>query len=173
MTEFLPLQQPQIHPDAFIADTARIHGDVAIGRDASVWFGVSIRAEEAPAAIGAGSNVQDNVVIHTDEGFPVVIGTNVTIGHAAIVHGAVVEDDALVGMGSILLNGAVVERGALVAAGTVVPPGGRVPAGMVAVGSPMRLIREVRESENESTGRGLRHYQHYARVYKAMADQEG
>ena len=165
MSEFPQLQQPEIHPDAFIADTARVFGDVTIGPGASVWFGASIRAEEAPATIGPGSSVQDNAVIHTDFGFPVHLGTDVTVGHAAVVHGAVVEDGALIGMGALLLNGAVVERGALVAAGTVVPPGVTVPAGMLAVGSPMRIAREVRPTENESTARGLRHYQAYAEIY--------
>ena len=168
MDEFPQIKQPDIHPDAFIADTARIFGDVTIAPDASVWFGASIRAEEAPVTIGHGSNVQDNVVIHTDEGFPVHLGENVTIGHAAVVHGAIVEDGALVGMGALLLNGAVVEKDAYVAAGTVVTPGTRVPAGMLAVGSPMRVIREVRQAEKDSTARGLRHYRAYARMYAEM-----
>ena len=173
MSEFPTLQQPEIHPDAFIADTARIFGDVTIGSGASVWYGASIRAEEAPVTIGSGSNVQDNAVIHTDSGFPVHLGTDVTVGHAAVVHGAIVEDGALIGMGALLLNGAVVERGALVAAGTVVPPGASIPAGMLAVGSPMRIVREVRATENESTARGLRHYQFYAKLYATHLDSEG
>jgi carbonic anhydrase/acetyltransferase-like protein (isoleucine patch superfamily) len=172
MSEFPTLQEPEIHPDAFIADTARIFGDVTIGPGASVWFGASIRAEEAPATIGPGSNLQDNAVIHTDLGFPVHLGTNVTVGHAAVVHGAIVEDGALIGMGSLLLNGAVVERGAFVAAGTVVPPGATVPAGMLAVGSPMRVVREVGPVENEGTARGLRGYQFYARLYASRQQSE-
>ncbi len=172
MSEFPTLQQPEIHPDAFVADTARVFGDVTIGPGASVWFGASIRAEEAPVTMGPGSNLQDNAVIHTDHGFPVHLGTDVTVGHAAVVHGAIVEDGALIGMGAVVLNGAVVERGALVAAGTVVPPGATVPAGMLAVGSPMRIVREVRATENESTARGLRHYQHYALLYASYQQTE-
>ena len=171
MAQFPPLGQPVISPSAFVADTARVFGDVSIEADASVWFGASIRAEVAPVTIGAGCNVQDNVVIHTDEGYPVALGEDVTIGHSAIIHGATVEDGALVGMGAVVLNGAVVERGAFVAAGCVVPPDGVVPAGMLAVGSPMKVIREVREAENESTANGLRHYKHYAKVYKAMQEE--
>lgn len=170
MSEYPPLQEPSIDPSAFVADTARIFGNVSIGPDASVWFGVSIRAEAESVTVGAGTNIQDNSVLHTDDDYPVVLGTDVTIGHGAIVHGAIIEDGALVGMGAIVLNGATVERGALIAAGTVVPPGATVPAGMLAVGSPMRIIREVREAENESTANGLRHYKHYARVYAARAE---
>lgn len=172
MTEFPSLQRPNIHPSAFVADTARIHGDVTIGPEASVWFGASIRAEAAPVTIGAGSNIQDNAVLHTDTGFPVHIGEDVTLGHGAIVHGAIVEDGALIGMGAVVLNGAMVEGGALVAAGTVVPPGGRVPPGMLAVGNPMRVVREVRDSENEGTAKGLRYYRHYAQIYSNLDNEE-
>jgi len=164
--------RPTIHSTVFIADTARIFGDVTIDAEASVWFGASIRAEAAPVVIGAGTNIQDNVVIHTDEGFPVTLGTNVTVGHSAIVHGAKVADGALIGMAAVLLNGATVERGAFVAAGCVVPPGATVPARMLAVGSPMKIIREVRPEEDESTANGLLHYKQYAQLYKAMAKRE-
>ena len=172
MTQFPPLSQPSIAADAFIADTARVFGDVTIESEASVWFGASIRAEVAPVTIGAGTNVQDNAVLHTDAGFPVALGSNVTIGHSAVVHGATVEDGALIGMGAIVLNGAIVGAGAFVAAGTVVPPGGVVPAKMLAVGSPMRVLREVKEAENQSTANGLRHYKHYAKVYAEMHESE-
>lgn len=171
MSEFPKMQQPTIDGGAFIADTARIHGDVTIGPDTSVWFGVSIRAEAAPVTVGAGTNIQDNVVIHTDTDLPVHLGRNVTLGHGSIVHGASVHEGALIGMGAIVLNGATVERGALVAAGTLVPPGATVPAGMLAVGNPMRVIREVRQEENEATALGLRYYQHYGGVYSALSEE--
>ena len=171
MSDLPELATPVIHPSVFVADTARIFGDVTIAADASVWFGASIRAEAAPVVIGTGSNVQDNVVIHTDEGFPVTLGDDVTVGHSAIVHGAIVEAGALIGMAAVLLNGARVERGAFVAAGCVVPPGATVPAGMLAVGSPMKIIREVRSEEDESTANGLEHYKQYARLYKGMAER--
>lgn len=172
MSDIPELARPNIHNSVFVADTARIFGDVTIDAEASVWFGASIRAEAAPVVIGAGTNIQDNVVIHTDEGFPVTLGTNVTVGHSAIVHGAQVADGALIGMAAVLLNGAEVERGAFVAAGCVVPPGATVPARMLAVGSPMKIIREVRPEEDESTANGLLHYKQYAQLYKAMAGGE-
>jgi len=168
MNEFPPLGEPMIHPTAFVADTARVFGDVRIGAEASVWFGASIRAEVASVTIGVGTNVQDNAVLHTDDGYPITLGDSVTIGHNAIVHGAVVEDGALVGMGAICLNGALVEAGALLAAGAVVPPGGVVPAGMLAVGNPMRVLRPIRPEENAATDRGLRHYMYYSNVYKDL-----
>lgn len=171
MSQFPDLGRPTVDPTAFVADTARIFGDVTIGAAASVWFGASIRAEVAPVTIGAGTNIQDNAVIHTDEGFPVHLGAAVTIGHSAIVHGAIVEDGALVGMGAVLLNGAVAEAGSYVAAGCLVTPGAIVPAGMLAVGSPMKVLRAVEPAEIESTRNGVEHYKHYAQVYKAM--QEG
>jgi len=172
VADFPPLASPVVAADAFIADTARVFGEVTVGSEASVWFGASIRAEVAPVTVGAGTNIQDNAVLHTDDGFPVVLGNDVTIGHGAIVHGATVEDGALIGMGAVVLNGAVVEAGAFVAAGTIVPPGGVVPAGMLAVGNPMRILREVRDAENQSTANGLRHYKHYAKVYAAMQESE-
>lgn len=172
MNEFPSLGSPRIDPSAFIADTARVFGDVTIEAGASVWFGASIRAEVAPVTVGAGSNIQDNAVLHTDDGYPVTIGSEVTIGHGAIVHGASVETGALVGMGAIVLNGATVGAGAYVAAGAVVTPGTDVPPGMLVVGSPMRVIREVGAAEDESTSNGLRHYQHYAQVYMALEERD-
>lgn len=170
MSDSPELATPTIHPSVFVADTARIFGNVTIEADASVWFGASIRAEAAPVVVGVGTNIQDNVVIHTDEGFPVTLGTDVTVGHSAIVHGAIVEDGALIGMAAVLLNGARVEAGAFVAAGCIVPPGATVPARMLAVGSPMKVIREVRPEEDESTANGLIHYKQYAKLYKDAAE---
>lgn len=170
MSDYPDLEQPRIDPTAFVADTARVFGEVVVGPESSIWFGASIRGEVAPVTIGAGTNVQDNAVLHTDVGYPVELGDDVTVGHGAIVHGARVGDRALVGMGAIVLNGAVVEQGALVAAGTVVPPGAKVPAGMLAVGSPMRVLRAVAEPENDSTINGLNHYKHYARVYASLSE---
>ncbi len=172
MGEYPQLSSPNIAGDAFVADTARVYGDVTIESEASVWYGASIRAEVAPVTVGRGSNVQDNAVLHTDDGFPVALGADVTVGHGAIVHGATVEDGALIGMGAIVLNGAVVGAGAFVAAGTVVPPGAVVPAGMLVVGSPMKVQREVSDAENQSTANGLRHYKHYAKVYAALQESE-
>lgn len=172
MTELPELQTPRIASTAFIADTARVFGDVTIGEESSVWFGASIRAEVAPVTIGGGSNIQDNAVLHTDAGFPVSIGDDVTVGHSAVVHGATVESGALVGIGAVVLNGATIGAGAYVAAGSVVPPGAAVPAGMLAVGTPMRVVREVGPAEVATTANGLRHYRHYAHIYKQLDERD-
>ena len=114
------MKTPNIHESAFIAPDADIYGDVTVGEDCSIWFHAVIRAETAGIAIGKGSNVQDNAVLHVDEGYPVQIGENVTIGHGAIVHGCSVGDNTLIGMGAILLNGAKIGRNCIVGAGALV-----------------------------------------------------
>lgn len=158
---------PRIAPTAFIAPSAVIVGDVEIGEEASVWFGVVIRGDTAPVRIGARSNVQDNTVIHTDDGAPTLIGDDCSIGHAAILHGAVVGDGALIGMGSTLLNHAEVSAGCLLAAGSLLPEGKTIPAGQLAMGAPAKVVRAVTEDERERMRSGLAHYLTYAREYRA------
>lgn len=158
---------PRISPLAFVAPTAVIVGDVEIADEASVWFGVVIRGDMAPVRIGPRSNVQDNTVIHTDEGAPAIIGADCTVGHAAIIHGATVGDGALIGMGSKLLNRAEVGAGAIVAAGALLPEGKRIPAGQLAMGSPARPTRAVNEVERARIREGVGHYLTYAKEYRA------
>jgi carbonic anhydrase/acetyltransferase-like protein (isoleucine patch superfamily) len=130
-----------IDPTAFIHPLAIVIGDVHLGARASVWPGAVIRADSAPIAIGAESNVQDGSVLHVDRGFPLTIGARVSIGHCVILHGATVEDDCLIGMGAILLNGVVVGAGSLVGAGAVCTEGMRIPPGSVVLGVPARVTR--------------------------------
>lgn len=158
---------PRIAPSAFVAPTAVIVGDVEIGEEASVWFGVVIRADTAPVRIGLRSNVQDNTVIHTDEGAPTIIGADCSVGHAAIVHGAIVGDGALIGMGATLLNRSSVEAGAIVAAGSLLAEGKAVPQGHLAMGTPARPVRAVNDTERERMRDGIAHYLAYAREYRA------
>lgn len=134
---------------AYLADTARVFGEVDLGHDVSIWYGVVIRGDVAPITIGDMTNVQDNTVVHCDKGFPNVIGQRVTIGHGAIVHGVFVGDGALIGMGARLLGRTQIGAGALVAAGAVVPEGLVVPAGMVAMGVPAKIVRETTDREKE------------------------
>ena len=108
---------PDVSSAAFVADNATVCGDVKVGEDSSIWFGAVLRAECEPLRIGDRTNVQDNVVVHIDSGFPVTIGSDVTVGHGAIVHGCTVEDGVLIGMGSTILNGAVIGEGSVVGAG--------------------------------------------------------
>lgn len=134
---------------AYIADTARVVGEVELGQDVSLWYGVSIRGDVAKVVIAEGTNVQDNAVIHCDFGFPNLIGRHTSIGHGALVHGEWVGDGCLIGMGAILLGRSKVGHGCMIAAGAVVPPGMEVPDGMVVMGVPGKIVRPVSEQEKE------------------------
>jgi carbonic anhydrase/acetyltransferase-like protein (isoleucine patch superfamily) len=130
-----------------IADTARVIGEVELGDNVSIWYGVSIRGDVAPITIGDNTNVQDNVVIHCDTDQPNIIGNNVSIGHCATVHGLSIGDGTLVGMGATILGGTRIGKNCLIAAGAVVPPGLDVPDNMMVMGVPGRIARETNEKE--------------------------
>ena len=157
----------QIDPSAFIAEDADLLGDVTIGKNCSVWYHVTIRADRAPVVIGDGSNVQDNAVIHMGYGLPVRIGRNVTIGHSAIVHGAVIEDGALIGMGSILMNGCHIGRNAVVGAGALVTQGMEIPDKSLALGSPARVVRRLTDEELASFAANNKSYVREAAEYRS------
>lgn len=144
----LPGRVPTIDPTAFVADGARVVGDVALGADASVWYNAVVRGDSARIEIGARSNVQDNVSIHVDAEHPVVIGAEVSIGHNAVVHGCVIGDGSLIGMGAVVLSGAVIGEGSLVAGGAVVLGGTVVPAGSLVAGVPATVRRPVTQEEH-------------------------
>jgi carbonic anhydrase/acetyltransferase-like protein (isoleucine patch superfamily) len=139
----LPDKYPQISADTFLALTATIIGDVTIATGASVWYGAVLRGDNNPIVIGARTSVQDNVVIHCNDRHGTLIGADVTIGHAAVLEGCVVEDGALIGMNATVLDGAHVGAGAVVAAGTVVRENFVVPAGMIVAGVPGRVVGGV------------------------------
>ncbi|ADD28369.1 gamma carbonic anhydrase family protein [Meiothermus ruber] len=139
---------PQIHPSAFIAPNALIVGQAEIGENASVWFGAVVRSDTERVVIGAGSNVQDGAILHADPGDPCILGQNVTVGHRAVVHGALIEDRALIGIGAVVLNKARVGKGAMVGAGAVVPPGMEIPEGMLAIGIPAKVRGPVEPTQN-------------------------
>ena len=138
-------QAPELPADGncFIADTAAVIGKVRLLNGASVWFGAVLRGDNEWIEIGENSNVQDNSTCHTDLGFPLTIGRNCTIGHNVILHGCTIEDDALVGMGSIVMNGARIGRGSIVGAGSVITEGKRFPEHSLIIGSPARVIRAL------------------------------
>ena len=161
--------RPRIDGSAFVADTAVVIGDVALGRDTSVWFGCLVRGDVHRIAIGAETNIQDLTVVHVTGGLhATAIGDRVTVGHRAILHGCTVQDRCLIGMGAIILDGAVVETGAMVAAGALVPPGARIPAGMLAMGSPAKVVRAVTAEEDASTDDSAAQYVALARRYAGM-----
>jgi carbonic anhydrase/acetyltransferase-like protein (isoleucine patch superfamily) len=136
-------RKPRVPDDAFVAPTATLIGDVELGGASSVWFGAVLRGDFDRIEIGDGSCVQDNAVVHAAEGLPTIVGANVTVGHAAMLEGCVVEDGALISMGAIVLQRARVGAGALVAAGSVVREGQVIPAGVVAAGVPAVVKKEV------------------------------
>ncbi|MER6459738.1 gamma carbonic anhydrase family protein [Streptomyces sp. NPDC048409] len=140
-------REPVIGDDVFVAPTASVIGDVTLKAGASVWYGAVVRGDVEKITVGAQANVQDNVTLHADPGFPVSVGERVSIGHNAVVHGATVEDDCLIGMGATVLNGAVIGAGSLVAAQALVPQGMVVPAGSLVAGVPAKVKRSLSEEE--------------------------
>ncbi|CAM5510182.1 gamma carbonic anhydrase family protein [Streptomyces narbonensis] len=140
-------KEPQIDPTAFTAPTSVVLGEVTLGARANIWYHTVLRADCGPIAIGEDTNIQDNSTVHVDPGFPVSIGARVTVGHNATVHGCVIEDDVLVGMGSTVLNGARIGAGSLVAAQALVPQGMQVPPGSLVAGVPAKVRRPLTEEE--------------------------
>lgn len=141
---------PRIAASAWVAPSADVIGDVAIGPDSSIWYGSVVRGDVFPIRIGARTNVQDHCILHvTHDRYSTVLHDDVTIGHRVVLHGCTVESGALVGIGAIVLDQAVIGEGALVGAGSLVTPGMKVPPGMVAMGTPARVIREVTDAERE------------------------
>ena len=147
-----------IHPTAFIAPSAIVLGDVTLGPRASVWYGAILRGDNAPIVIDEASNLQDGTVVHVDEGQPVHVGARVGVGHRVVIHGCTIEDECLIGMGSVLLNGARVGRGSVVAAGAVLPEGLVVPPGSVVMGVPARVVRAVDDGLRERIRQTWEHY---------------
>ena len=149
---------PVVDATAFVAQNATLIGRVTIARDASVFYGCVLRADTDSISIGAGSNVQDNVSMHTDVGIQLVVGSGVSIGHGAVVHGCVIEDDCLIGMGATILNHAVIGAGSLVAAGAVVLEGTVIPPGSLVAGVPAKVRRELSDEEREGVKLNAAHY---------------
>lgn len=167
---------PRIAPDAFLAPGVCVIGDVAVGSESSLWFGVVARGDVAPIRIGARTSVQDATVVHTSSApIPTIVGDDVTVGHACILHACTVEDRAFVGMGSIVMDGAVIESGAMLGAGSLLPAGGRVPAGELWLGRPARFRRRIDPAEAAEWLAGCRRYVGLAAAYRAAigADDTG
>jgi carbonic anhydrase/acetyltransferase-like protein (isoleucine patch superfamily) len=150
---------PRIAPDAFIAPTAVLIGDVTIGPGASVWYGAVLRGDNDAIVIGAGSNVQDNCVLHCAEGLPTLVGENVTVGHMAMLEGCAIGEGALIGMGAIVLQRASVGAGSLVAAGSVVGEGVEIPPGVLAAGTPAKVKKELAGASQSWVDGAARAYQ--------------
>lgn len=134
---------PQIDEDSWIAPDANVIGKIVVGAGASVWFGSTLRGDNETITVGAGSNIQENCVCHTDMGFPLTIGAGCTIGHKAMLHGCTIGDNSLIGMGATVLNGARIGRNCLIGAGALVTEGKEIPDGSLVMGAPGRVVRAL------------------------------
>ncbi|MBW8885709.1 MAG: gamma carbonic anhydrase family protein [Planctomycetia bacterium] len=148
-----------IDSSAFVAPGAVIIGDVTIGAESSVWFGAVIRGDTEALRIGRQTNVQDGCVLHADEGFPCTLGDRVTLGHGAIVHGATVEDDCLIGMRAVVMS-------SIVAVGSIVTEGSEIPPGSVAIGQPAKVKRATTDRDRERIRHAAKHYVAAANEYR-------
>ncbi len=138
---------PMIAASAYVAPSAAVIGTVELGEHSSVWFGAVLRGDNDPIRIGANSNVQDGAVLHTDDGVPLTVGANVTIGHQATLHGCTVGDGSLIGIQAVVLNGAVIGKNCLVGAGAIVTAGKEFPDGSMIIGAPAKWVRPLRPEE--------------------------
>ena len=143
--------KPKIDSTAFIAKGAAVYGNVTLGKESNVWYNATIRSVDDPIIIGDGTNIQDNAVVHTDKGYVVEIGSLVTIGHGAIIHGCCIGDNSLIGMGAIILNGAKIGTNCIVGAGALVTKNTVIPDNSLVLGSPAKVIRKVTPTEIQSS----------------------
>ena len=167
MTDSTQFRPEQVAEGVFIAPNATVLGDVSIGQDSSVWFGSVIRGDTEAIRIGCQTNVQDLCVLHADPGFPCTLGDRVTLGHAAIVHGASVEDEVLIGMRAVVMNGAKIGSGSIIAVGAVVTEGVEIPPGSIVTGMPGKVRGKTGERHAAMIRRGAEHYIESARRFMA------
>ncbi|MEW6690273.1 MAG: gamma carbonic anhydrase family protein [Pseudomonadota bacterium] len=150
----------------FIAPGAQLAGAIVLENLVNVWFGVVIRGDNDRIHVGEGTNLQDGVVLHCDAGFPLTIGRNVSVGHKAMLHGCTVGDGALIGINSVVLNGARIGAGALIGANALVPEGREIPPGVLAVGTPCKIVRELKAEEKENLLWIAREYVERSRLFR-------
>jgi carbonic anhydrase/acetyltransferase-like protein (isoleucine patch superfamily) len=161
-------REPRVDGEAFVAPTASVIGDVTLQAGASVWYGAVVRGDVERITVRRDANIQDNVTLHADPGFPVTIGERVSVGHNAVVHGATVGDDCLIGMGATVLNGAVIGSGSLVAAGAVVLEGTVVPPRSLVAGVPAKVRRELTDEEFDGVKQNAARYVELARAHREL-----
>ena len=157
---------PRIAASAYVDPGAHVIGDVEIGERSSIWPTVVLRGDIEPIRVGAETNIQDGTIIHTDRGFPAIIGDRVSVGHGVVLHGCTIEEDSLIGMGARVLNGARIGHGAVVAAGALVPEGMEVPPDMLVMGTPAKVRRPVSTEEKERFQKGVGGYMERGKQYK-------
>ncbi len=157
---------PIVDPSGYVADGARLVGQVTLHAEVGIWFNAVLRADMASITIGERSNIQDNVTCHVDSGYPLVVGRGVSVGHNAVLHGCTVEDDCLIGMSATVMNGAVVGTGSLVAAGALVTEGMVIPPRSLVAGVPARVRRELSDDEVAGVIANAEHYRQRIAVYR-------
>ena len=158
--------KPKVAGDAWVAPGSPVIGDVVLEAKASVWFGSTLRGDNEPIVIGAGSNVQENCVLHTDMGFPLMIGAGCTVGHKAMLHGCRIGDNTLIGMGATVLNGAVIGKNCLIGAGALVTEGKMIPDGALVMGVPGKVVRQLDAQAVASLRQSALNYQQNAARFR-------
>ncbi len=159
-------KEPEIGRDVFVADTARVIGEVVLGDNASVWYGAILRGDIGKIVIGARSNVQDNSVLHiTPPDYPVIIGEDVTIGHGVILHGCKIGSRSLIGMGAVVLDGVEIGEESIIGAGAVVPPGKHIPARSLVIGVPGKVVKQISDQDLRGIIENAREYMNLSRRY--------
>ena len=164
---------PQLHEDTWAAPDANLIGDVVLEEGASVWFCSTLRGDNERITVGAGSNVQENCVFHTDMGFPLTIGPGCTIGHKVMLHGCTIGTNSLIGMGATVLNGAKIGDNCLIGAGALITEGKEIPDGSLVMGAPGKVIRALDDAAKASLLASARHYQDNMRRFRSGLVAEG
>ena len=159
---------PALAPTSWLARTATVIGDAVVEEDVSIWFGAVVRADGARITVGAGSNVQDNCVLHADPGFPLALVADVVVGHGAVLHGCTIEPGVLVGMGAVVMNGAHIGSGSVIAAGAVVLEGTQVPERSLVAGVPAKVRRQTTDEEVAAIARNVAGYRERAQAYRSQ-----
>lgn len=162
---------PTVAESTWVADSAEVIGDVVMGEDVSIWFGVVVRGDTSAIRIGARTNIQDLSVLHSDEGLPLTIGSGVTVGHKAMLHGCTVGDDSLIGIGAVVLNGARIGKGCLVGAGALVTEGKEFPDGSMIIGSPAKVVRQLTSEQLQGLRHSAEHYVANAKRFKTSLNK--
>lgn len=164
---------PEIAPSAYVTDSANVIGKAKIEAHASIWFDVTIRGDNALITVGENSNVQEGCVLHTDPGYPLVIGKNVTVGHQAMLHGCIIGDGSLIGIQSVILNGARIGRNCLVGAGALVTEGKEFPDNSVILGVPAKVVRTLTDDEITDIHRNTANYVKRGQLFKQTLKRIG
>lgn len=164
---------PRVADTAWVADNAQVIGNVVLGEDSSVWFGVTVRGDTETITIGRGSNIQDGSVLHADVGLPLTIGENVTVGHQVMLHGCTIGDGSLIGIGAVVLNGAKIGKHCLVGAGSLVTEGKEFADGTMILGSPARVAKTLTPEQIEGLRMSAKHYVENAASYRKTLKKVG